>query len=928
MKPFFLLFIFGTIFFSKLYAQYQGVVYVPDTGAKIIVNNQEQTLGFAGGFNNPQFALADLNHDGRNDLVVFERGCEWVRTFINYGTTGNPDYRYRPHYAANFPSVNDYLKLEDVMGCDNIPDLIHRGNNGFSIYKGFYNANNELSFTYYKDLFYSPLTLFQEGFESATFPSSSGWQVFGGGWSRETTGTNPSCNPYGQTAMLCFNSASLASGSTATIVSTRLRISPELGNHAKVGFLIYRNNASTLGDSVSVYINDTTIIDGNETYLGRVARCRTIAQPDVKNADGWCQYSFDIPSQITGDTLFLIFKGISKGGNNIFIDNVEWIASNIYGDVNAYVEPSDMPAIADVDNDGDMDFFSYYIAGAYIQFYKNYRVEDHLSCDEIRVNLKDACWGKVYQGFERTQTLGASCSQPTYDPGKPSKVTHTGNTLCLADVDGDGDYDYFNGNFSFSDVQFLQNGKMEAGAAIDSMIAQDTTWQSNGTIYKTDMWPVVFWQDMDDDGDKDLLLAPHAIGSSENKYCIHWYKNIGTVSSPNYIAQNDSLLTGSTLDLGATSLPMLYDYNKDGKLDLFVGSAGLYSGGTNLRSRIEYYENTSTASHISFQLVDDDFLSLYAQNIQGAFPAVGDIDNDGKDDLLIGHTDGTISFYSNVAANNTSQPVWQFSQAILSDENGVSIDSNKSAAVFVYDMDKDGNKDLVIGGHSGTLFYYRNIGNANQLKLQYQTRKLGNVKVDGTNILSSYSVPFIGKIDNVNKDYLVVGSNSGRLYKYTGFENGNTSTTFQCLDSVYSLINSGLANYSGYRSAPAFGDLDGDGWYEMILGNNVGGVTILKQAKNVDENVGVKSVAKEAHCNIYPNPASDKLYINWDEIFAQAGAVQIALYTVTGQQLFNKEYKANEQKAEIKLEQILSGVYYLEVFSGKQNRHQKLLIIR
>jgi len=924
----FLPFLVVIFLWQQSFAQYQGIVYVPDTNAKIFRNGQEQTLGFCGGFSNPQFAMADLNHDGRTDLVIFERGCEWVRTFINYGTAGNPDYRYRPQYEKNFPPINDYLKLEDVTGCDDIPDLIHRGNSGFSVYKGYYNVNNELAFHYYKDLYYSPLTLFQEGFESTTFPPPFGWQMTGTGWSRETTGTNPSCSPYAQSAMVRFNSFSLPAGSTATLVSKRVRISPELGNRAKVSFWIYRDNASALADSVSVYINDTSVITSSAHYLGRVARARSINQPDVKSTDGWYQYSYNISSQIAGDTLFFIFKGISAGGNNIFLDNVEWISSNVVGDVNAYVEPSDMPGIADVDGDGDMDFFSYYIAGAYIQYYKNYRVEDNLSCDEIRLNLKDACWGKVYQGFERTQTLGSVCSQPPLDPGKPSKVTHTGNTLCLADIDGDGDYDYFNGNVSFSDIQFLKNGKIENGASIDSMVYEDSLWQSNGNSLHLDSWPVAFWIDVDDDGDKDLVFSPHAVGASENKYCIKWYKNAGSDANPNYLFQNDSLLTGSTLDLGAISYPMLYDYNKDGKPDLFIGSAGLYAGGSNLRSKIEYYKNTSANSQVSFELMDDDFLGLYAQNIKGASLAVGDLDNDNKDDLLVGHTDGTISFYKNTAANNSVQPSWQSTSTILTDQNGVVIDSNKSAAPFVYDLDKDGKKDLIIGGHAGTLFFYKNVGNSNQLKLQYQTRKLGNVKVDGSNLFSAFSTPFIGRMDNVNKDYMLVGSNSGRLYKYTGFETGNATSNFQALDSVYSLINFSLSDYSSFRSAPVVADLDNDGKYEMILGNAVGGVTIFRQSKNVDENVAVRENKSEGNIEIYPNPASRELHILWHGGFKQNESVSVKIYSVTGQQVTSKDFKTTSAETVLNIESLSVGVYYIKVESDSKFVLEKLLIVK
>ncbi|RYZ21039.1 MAG: hypothetical protein EOP49_47245 [Sphingobacteriales bacterium] len=55
------------------FSQFQGAVYIPDTATKVFAPGQEQTIAFAGGFNNPQLATGDINNDGRKDSPGYDR---------------------------------------------------------------------------------------------------------------------------------------------------------------------------------------------------------------------------------------------------------------------------------------------------------------------------------------------------------------------------------------------------------------------------------------------------------------------------------------------------------------------------------------------------------------------------------------------------------------------------------------------------------------------------------------------------------------------------------------------------------------------------------------------------------------------------------------------------------------------------------------
>jgi hypothetical protein len=592
--------------------------------------------------------------------------------------------------------------------------------------------------------------------------------------------------------------------------------------------------------------------------------------------------------------------------------------------VNVYCEPNDIPSVEDVDGDGDLDFFSYSIGGGYISFYKNCRVEQNLPADSIRICLADNCWGKVLQSYERAQRLASTCSSWGTSSCKGcglsgNKTTHTGNTLCLLDYDGDKDFDFFNGNNAFPDIQLLINGKQNLGYGIDTMIAQDTLWDAGGVQLSNLFWPAAFWLDIDSDGDKDLLFSSHSAGT-ENYRCIAYYKNTGTTAVPAYTYQSDTFLVDQMIDAGSGSYPMLYDYNRDGKLDLFVGSGGYYQTNGSFRSRLSYYENTSAGTDMSFTLRTKDFLNINGLGITGTIPATGDIDQDGKEDLLIGKLDGTILFYRNHAALFTDVPDWRLEPGSLKDQSGTEINVGSFAAPFIYDIDKDGQNDLLIGSRSGTITYYRNVSTASgHLSLEYKTDTLGGVK---TAPLGSYgySVPFIGKLNDTGKAYLLLGSQSGALYRYDGFQNGNITGSYTRLDGAYA----GISIRS--MSSPTVADLDGDGRYEIISGNTAGGLKLYRLGPTEEE---IPETPITDDVLLFPIPASNSITIAWGKSFNTAGKVDILLYSSIGQKVIHQSIsQSSVLSTKVDISYFSSGVYYCIVLSGSNKRSIPVAIVR
>ncbi len=591
-----------------------------------------------------------------------------------------------------------------------------------------------------------------------------------------------------------------------------------------------------------------------------------------------------------------------------------------------HIPNGSLASITDVDGDTDIDIITYDPTGTSIILYQNCQVDDALPNDSIKICLKDWCWGRTIQISQRQQILGAPPCAGFHDPtckgcGRTGlKGTDGSNTLLLIDMDSDGDYDYFNGHTTFPDIQFFYNGKSQYG--VDSAISEDTIWASNGVAMHMPIFPAAFLQDIDHDGDEDLLFTP-ASENTENYNSISFYENTGTNTNKNFVHRKNNYLVDEMIDLGKISYPVFYDYDKDGRKDLLIGSEGYYQYPANYnRSKIAYYRNTTTTTgSYSFQLQSNDFMGLWASNYRGASLAIGDLDDDGLDDLVIGHTDGTFSFFRNSALSDTLQPVWVLVTDTLKDQSGITIDVGDNAAPAIYDIDNDGKMDIVSGNQFGGLYYFRNnTPTPGNLGLIYITGNLGGINLVTPADPYPYSAPYFGPTDDTEVDYLVIGTRGGRLYRFDGFQNGAMPAQYTMIDSTYSYI-------TGHRNAtPAFANIDNDNsrLHEMVLGNYFGGLLFYKQDFKININ---GPVAGNKEVVVYPNPVGSTMNIKWDKSFNTTG-VQVQLVSVAGNVIIEKKFDKEQLSGHIDVSGLSSGIYYCIIQSGMEKTVRPVSILK
>ena len=67
--------------------------------------------------------------------------------------------------------------------------------------------------------------------------------------------------------------------------------------------------------------------------------------------------------------------------------------------LNIYMSPIDIPAIADIDYDGDLDILTFSILGGFVEYHKNLSMELYGNCDSLAFEFSESCWGLFYEGL-------------------------------------------------------------------------------------------------------------------------------------------------------------------------------------------------------------------------------------------------------------------------------------------------------------------------------------------------------------------------------------------------------------------------------------------------------------------------------------------------------------------------------------------------
>lgn len=606
---------------------------------------------------------------------------------------------------------------------------------------------------------------------------------------------------------------------------------------------------------------------------------------------------------------------------------------------NIFITSQDIPAVDDLDGDGDLDIMVFSVNGLLVEYHRNFSVELYGNCDSLAFELKNRCYGYFHEAvlnnsvtLHPDQAFHESICPPGYNVINPSPIAeppvhmrpeqfsggprHAGSTFLTLDLNQQLPKEIVLGDITHENLVALINSTNSTGN--DSVVSIQEDFPAgfgNSIATAINIFPAGFYTDINNDGVRDLIVGANNEWASINTNSMWFYKNTGQDDLPNFEFEQFDLFQKDMIEVGEGCTPFFVDINQDGLEDMLVGNKGYFISPGVYRSQLAYYQNTGTASNPEFTLVTNDYLGLGNLGLgQGLHPTFGDLDNDGDLDMLIGDSSGRIYRFNNAAGAGNPLNLQISAIPILTDNNGNDIDPGQYSTPQLFDLDRDGLIDLVMGERNGFIHFYKNVGTADAPVFEFITSALGGVHtVEG---FSTTGFSIIQFFELSEQYYLITGTESGKIRLYSNIDDN--------LTGEFTMIEEMLFDYkNGIRSSVAVIDINNDGLLDMFTGNFGGGLHFFKgSTPNSAQSVN----PSKGNFSVYPNPAKNEIRINWSNHLKHDN-IAVVIHDAFGKTVLQLSNYQNSQN--IDLSAFSNGFYLISLQSeGQMLGIEKLILTK
>jgi gliding motility-associated-like protein len=476
-----------------------------------------------------------------------------------------------------------------------------------------------------------------------------------------------------------------------------------------------------------------------------------LAYPTFVNFDGDGDMDLLLGGYYDETTLLRYYKntGTATAPNYVLDQNAPGIGDLLLSVNNQYSAYGAPNAFADLDQDGDLDFF-----------FSEYGEIHYRRNDGGNFSFESA-------GTNQTGPWVPNASNPGASTGNPFHAINAAlpNNFAFADLDNDGDLDvsvsYYIDNPPYAEelrpLIFYENvgrGVFELRTSIASPVDGIDEGEGSNASFA----------DIDSDGDLDVL----ATGSISYTICPDGCYDVGRTFVSVLKNENGSYINVSEAeDDKYYKIPLLsrmrmklMRVDNDAIPDMVVP---YFDDNAPISGKIKYFK-LEAGHYVEKTGTDNPFGAIQAVGTDRHVDLdLGDLNGDNLPDLIVGVANETVQAYKNTgtAANPvfTREATW---------ETGFVNNIFYNSSPKLLDLDNDGDLDIIVGKYS-YIWYYENTGTSTAPSFVLYSE--ADVENPFENIqANSYPSPNFLDFDQDGDKDLIFGTGRGQ-FQY--FENGN-----------------------------------------------------------------------------------------------------------------------------------------------------------